>query len=160
MRIIVVSDTHRDFFRLKGIVEDNRSADLFIHLGDGEQELRDVQELFTDKTFLFVRGNCDYASMAKSVDTISVGDYKLLFTHGNNYDVGFTLDSLIREARHNGAQIALYGHTHVHYTGYADGIYVMNPGSPSSPRGGRKPSYGVIDLTPAGVAMHIVEIKH
>lgn len=159
MRIVVVSDTHRDFFVLKDIVEQNLGVDLFIHLGDGEHELRDVEMLFPDKRFLFVRGNCDYGSIAKASDVVGVDNYKIYFTHGHNCDVRTSLDGLIANAKENHAQIALYGHTHLHYTGYINGVYVMNPGSPYSPRGRREPSYGVIDITGAGIAMHIVEIK-
>ncbi|MDE7234655.1 MAG: metallophosphatase family protein, partial [Ruminiclostridium sp.] len=43
MKIIVISDTHRDFDAMEKIVNDNRSADLFIHLGDGEREYEEVR---------------------------------------------------------------------------------------------------------------------
>lgn len=158
MRIIVVSDTHRDFFVLKEIVEQNTNAELFIHLGDGENELRDVQTLFPERVFLFVRGNCDYASMAKTVDTVSVGEAKIFFTHGHLFDVHSSPDRLLAAAREQGASVALYGHTHLSATGYRDGVHLLNPGSPTSPRGGRKPSYGVIDVTDAGIVPHIVEL--
>ena len=39
MRIVVVSDTHRDFRTLLQIVEKHKGeAAYFLHLGDGEQE--------------------------------------------------------------------------------------------------------------------------
>ena len=56
IKIIVISDTHRDFNALHDIVSENKHADMFIHLGDGEHECNDVQYLFPDKAFLFVRG--------------------------------------------------------------------------------------------------------
>ena len=55
-------------------------------------------------------------------------------------------------ARGNGAQIALYGHTHEPMTDYQDGLYVMNPGA----LGGARGSYGIIDLTPAGIVTNII----
>ena len=60
-------------------------------------------------------------------------------------------------ARKNGADILLYGHTHIAFTDYDDGLYIMNPGSCGRPREGL-PSYGIIDITKAGVAMHTAEI--
>ena len=42
-RIIVVSDTHRDYKSLERLVlMHKKTADLFIHLGDGAQELAAV----------------------------------------------------------------------------------------------------------------------
>ena len=38
MKILVVSDTHRNFAVLDDIVNENLDADLIIHLGDGENE--------------------------------------------------------------------------------------------------------------------------
>ena len=38
---------------------------------------------------------------------------------------------------------------------YDDGLYVMNPGSPSQPRGS-KPGYGIVDITTAGVVCNNV----
>ncbi len=39
MRIIVMSDTHGNFSAIEKIIEKNISADMFIHLGDGERSL-------------------------------------------------------------------------------------------------------------------------
>ena len=37
-RIVVISDTHKDFFTLRKIVERHRQdTDLFLHLGDVEE---------------------------------------------------------------------------------------------------------------------------
>lgn len=45
MKILVVSDTHRNFAVLDDIVNENLDADLIIHLGDGENEARDIHNL-------------------------------------------------------------------------------------------------------------------
>ena len=39
-----------------------------------------------------------------------------------------------------------------------NGIYIMNPGSASSPRDGKKPSYGIIDITKSGILMNIADV--
>lgn len=46
----------------------------------------------------------------------------------------------------------LFGHTHQPLTEYDDGLYMLNPGSLHG--GG---TYGVLDITAAGVVMNIVE---
>ena len=38
MKIVVVSDSHKEFHKLNSVVENNLDADAFIHLGDGEHE--------------------------------------------------------------------------------------------------------------------------
>ena len=69
----------------------------------------------------------------------------------------YGLDKLIAAAKNIDADIALYGHSHQGYTGYEDGLYIMNPGSPVRPRNSGA-SYGVIDITKAGIAMHLVKV--
>lgn len=39
MKIVVVSDSHKEFHKLNSVIENNLDADAFIHLGDGEHEL-------------------------------------------------------------------------------------------------------------------------
>lgn len=157
MRIVVFADTHRDFFALKDAVEKNLDADLILHLGDGENEVKDIAALHPEKTFLFVRGNRDYGSSSPVSRVVEAGGVRIYMTHGHECGVHDGLDTLIANAKQNDAVIALYGHTHLYNTTYVDGVHVMNPGSLYSPRGRRAPSYGVIDITDAGIAMHIVE---
>ena len=80
-----------------------------------------------------------------------------MFTHGHTYNVKYTLSQLKSAARSNGADIVLYGHTHVAKTEYDDGLYVMNPGSISHPREGA-PSYGVVEISSAGVFLNIIYV--
>ena len=54
MKIVVVSDSHKEFHKLNSVVENNLDADAFIHLGDGEHEFNDVRNLHPEKSFLFV----------------------------------------------------------------------------------------------------------
>ena len=47
MRIILLSDTHGDFFTAHEIVKRHlRDADCFIHLGDGFREWEDLRDLY------------------------------------------------------------------------------------------------------------------
>lgn len=159
MKIIVVSDSHKEFERLRKVVETHKDADLYVHLGDGEHELREVANLYTDKQFVFVKGNCDFG-MAKTEQVIDIGICKIFCTHGHTMDVHNGLDTLVANAKVNECKIALYGHTHYYRTEIVDGIYIMNPGSIDSPRGRNKPSYGIIDISESGkITMNIIAIK-
>ena len=158
MRVIVISDTHRDFRTLRRIVEKHwDEAALFLHLGDGERETDDLLALYPDLPFQRVRGNCDFASMLPLSEIAFAGSTKIFFCHGHTFGVNGGLSHLVSAARQSGSHIALYGHTHRGDTHYEDGIYVMNPGSPSQPRDGRA-SYGVIDITDNGILPFLVEI--
>ena len=159
MRIVVFADTHRDFFALNNAIKRNLDVDIFLHLGDGEKELKDVQALYPDKTFHFVCGNRDYGSSSPASKVIEVAGVKIYMTHGHESRVHDGLDTLVQNAKLNGARIALYGHTHIYNTAYIDDVHVMNPGSLYSPRGRRLPSYGVIDITDAGIVLNIVTIE-
>lgn len=155
MRIVVFSDSHRDYFPLQRIMLAQPKAEVFLHLGDGEEEFEQLRQRFPTKLMRGVAGNCDWGSIGRKFDLITCEGKRIFFTHGHIYGVKAGLDDLLRAARNMGADIALYGHTHVPHTEYVDGMYVMNPGSTSSPRDG-KPSYGVIDITPAGIVTNIV----
>lgn len=50
----------------------------------------------------------------------------------------------------NGCDIALYGHTHVMADEVVSGIRLINPGSPSCPRGQNPCSYGIMYLSDNG----------
>lgn len=152
MRIVVFSDSHKNYFALQRIVLSQPTAELFLHLGDGEQEFEQLMARFPDRLMRGVAGNCDWASIGKRSDTITCEGKKIFLAHGHLLGVKAGLDSFLQAARKAGADIALYGHTHIAHTEYIDGMYVMNPGSVS----GAKPSYGFIDITSGGIVTNIV----
>lgn len=155
-RIVVISDTHKRFHALHEIVLKHKDeAACFIHLGDCVNEVEDMRAAYPDITLYAVRGNCDYAPQMPDINEVTIGGKHILFTHGHLQNVKYSLDKLKQFARNSGMDIVLYGHTHQSYTGYDKGLYIMNPGSPVQPRD-FKPSYGIIDITPAGIALNIV----
>lgn len=157
MRIVVFSDSHNNFAGMLAVVDARPDGDLFIHLGDGEREFADLQALYPQKRMLGVAGNCDWGSVGKLVDTALCGGVKVFFTHGHTFGVKGGLENLLRAARTMGAEVALFGHTHVAVTGYDNGLHYMNPGSLSRPLRG-SPTYGIVDITAGGIVTHIVEV--
>lgn len=158
MRIIVISDTHRNFDAIYKIFERNKEVDLFIFLGDGERELEDVKMLYPDKIVLSVSGNCDFASDSPYVSMTMQRGKKIIFLHGHTYGVKGGPGGVIGLARENKADIVLFGHTHQRYYSYEDGLYVLNPGSAGQPRDGKRPSYAFIDITDAGIVCNHVDV--
>ncbi len=161
MRIIVISDTHGNYRALSSVFIRNGDADWFIHLGDGERDLdRFIVEHpeFAQKV-LHASGNCDIGSLSPGYVVLPVTpEHKIFATHGHIFNVKGGLERLKSRAGSFGCDIALYGHTHVRYNKYEDGIYVMNPGSASCPHDGTKPSFGTIDISEAGVLLNIADV--
>lgn len=155
MRIVVFSDSHNDFFSLKEVMRVQSNAEAFIHLGDGRKEFDYLCTNYPYKIMRCVTGNCDWSMAGDASDTITLAGKKIFFTHGHTFGVKSGLERLMRYAREIEADIVLFGHTHAAVEFYDDGIYYMNPGSVSS-QGYGKASYGVVDITEAGVVTSIV----
>ena len=158
MRIVVFSDSHNNFHKLNQVVEQRRDTHLFLHLGDGEGEFDDLACLYPEKKMLFVRGNCDWASLSKSEDLVICQGKRIFFTHGHLYGVKKDTHRIWERARQLEADICCFGHTHTPFSTYRESVYLLNPGSISQPRAGH-PSYGVIDITDAGIAIHHVTLR-
>lgn len=160
MRLIAVSDTHGRLSALEEVLERCLTADAVLFLGDGLREVDAARTLYPNMNIMAVRGNCDLGAVeaAPAMSILCAGEHKVLYTHGHLLGVKHGLGGLLAAARENGADIALFGHTHCRYMGYEDGIYVLNPGSAAQPRDGLPPSYGFVDLTAAGVVTQVVDL--
>ena len=158
MRVVAFSDSHGDLDALCRVVEAQPRAEVFLHLGDGEDEVDDVRALYPQKRILFVRGNCDWGSPAKHEDQITASGKRIFFTHGHIYEVKRGPAKLIGQAVSLGADIACFGHTHSPLSAQVDGLYLLNPGSVGNPRSSSAPSYATIDIDPKGVTINIVEL--
>lgn len=153
-----MSDSHGNMGSVEKIIAKNRDADIFIHLGDGEREVRDLRVKYPDLNLISVRGNCDWSGESMPFEIAECGGVRIFCAHGHRYYVKDGTVTLRSAARDNGCQAALFGHTHERYIACEDGIDIMNPGSCSCPRDGNKPSYGIVDVTDAGVFMNIFNV--
>ncbi|WOC32216.1 MULTISPECIES: metallophosphoesterase [Caproicibacterium] len=155
MRVLVVSDTHHDRAALDRAIVQQPSAEVVVHLGDGEQEALEAQRAFPEKQFYMVRGNCDWGSRLPAHRLLTLAGKKLLLTHGYAENVKYGLSEAVRLAQERGADILLFGHTHEALMDYENGLYILNPGSLHGWGG----TYGFVDLTEAGIATNIVPIR-
>lgn len=151
MKIVVVSDTHRDKDVLFDIISRNRTADLVVHLGDGEDEYEDARMVFPEIAFLYVRGNNDWG-MYPTNQRITLCGHGIYMCHGHSFDRSSLRSFLAATAKVNKCDIALFGHTHVPVSEEVNGVHIFNPGSPHLPRGGNPPTYGIINLSEDGKA--------
>ncbi len=149
MKIVAVSDTHGNEEILEEIVRCNQSADLFLHLGDGEREYESVRNRYPRQAFLMVKGNNDWGDYPPAM-VLPLKGFKLYLTHGNRFERSSLLSFLAASAKANECDLALFGHTHVPCDETVGGVRLFNPGSPSLPRGGNAPSYGIVTLNENG----------
>lgn len=149
MRIVVFSDSHRRVSNVLKIIERHKdNADLFIFLGDGNNDVDEALMMYPDIKIERVSGNCDFSSAYPSSKIIEFGGKRLLITHGHPYYVKHNLYNIEREAQSVKADICLFGHTHIPYIENIGGIRYMNPGATEDG------SYGVIDIEPSGIMMY------
>lgn len=146
MRIIVTSDSHRRANYLLEIIEKHyENADLFINLGDGEDDVDSALMLYPKLKIERVCGNCDWGSSLPLTKQITANGKKIFFSHGHPFYVKHGYEVIEQKAQELGADICLFGHTHVPYTAFKDGIYYMNPGAVCDG------VYGIIDIVDNGI---------
>ena len=129
MRVIVMSDSHGDFFRVRRIFEENPGAGCFIHLGDGAKDFEEAGWLFPGSPRLSVQGNCDLGREEPLTGLIELEGRRIFYTHGHLFHAKYGLDELERAGRERKADVVLYGHTHRADAQYRDGLWILNPGS-------------------------------
>lgn len=139
MRIIVMSDSHGDRDTIEKVAE--QSGDAYFHCGDSELSYEDpiFQSMYK------VQGNCDMDSAFPEEVEVTVEGIKVYAAHGHRHDVKRSLMPIFYEAKEKGANIALFGHSHLYGAEMREGILFVNPGSTLLPRGGNPPTYAVIE---------------
>lgn len=126
--LVVISDTHGNAKGVSELMPLIAENDYVIHLGDGAADMREARGLYPEKVYACV-GNCDYFSPLPEDGELEVERVKIYFCHGHRYGVKSDLHSLALEAKRRGADIALYGHTHLPLISETEGVTLINPGS-------------------------------
>lgn len=166
MKILVFSDSHNRITYLKKAIDIHKeigSIDCVFHLGDGH---KDLELLTKDIPVLYVDGNYEeYAAgyhakkdLVREV-LIELSGFKFFLIHGHTYNVKSSLDYAVSSAKRKGADVLLYGHTHLRNNTYlppdseeTKGLYIFNPGSISRPRD-YSYSYGVIETQGSSILL-------
>ena len=76
-RILVASDSHGDIDYICDAINNIIDIDLIVHLGDHASDIREVQKLYPDYNFRYVKGNCDGWDVAAEVDIIEAEGFKI-----------------------------------------------------------------------------------
>lgn len=157
MKIGVISDTHGNLTAVEKAVEVVGKVDLWLHAGDYSQDSKWLENL-TGIPIVAVKGNCDGTVNVKVDEFISFANYTIWLTHGHRYQVKQNLTELCYWARQYGANIVVYGHTHIPTIINDEDIIIFNPGSASLPPRDQKSTCGVIEIKDGNIAAYHVEI--
>ena len=160
--LAVISDSHGNEYSIVQALRAIGEYDAVIHLGDYAADAEAVCEKL-GKPLYAVLGNCDFVHPPKAdFQYEQVAEFegvKLLLVHGHRHGIdGISTYDARDLAIRRGADALLYGHTHVSEVAMKDGILVMNPGSTSRPRAGRKPSAGLLVIENGKLQAKIVTI--
>ena len=163
-RLLTVSDTHGAWRALVRIVKQfGPECDALILAGDCHRDLEELLELAQEdpefgKTvppvIAFVRGNGDPREIAISYikGTVHIPDslilnangHNILIVHGHIEGVDFGYNKLGLDAKLQGADYIIHGHTHVPVAISRGEFTFINPGSVSRPRGGSPASFAIL----------------
>ena len=151
-KVLIVSDTHGLEFGLFDVLAKEGEPDLLIHAGDTsghEDRIRDM----VNCAFKTVLGNNDYSPYLKYEEVFTFEGYRFFLTHGHREGVWSGTDRLVYKGLSEDANVIVYGHTHIPSVEFDDeyGVWVVNPGSLTSPRqDGHRPSYIVMTIPEDG----------
>ncbi len=152
MKVLIVSDTHRQNRNLFDLIKKVGPIDLLIHLGDAEGS-EDEIEIEANCPVAMVAGNNDFFSGLDKEMELQIGKYRVLLTHGHFYYVSVGTENIKKEAISRQFDIVMFGHTHRPLLEMEEHIIALNPGSLSYPRqDGRMPTYAIMELDNNGEA--------
>lgn len=156
MLYLVISDTHGDISRASWIIEQFKDQiHGVLHLGDLVSDFNKLKNKYQDKyslAFAGVCGNCDFISSEPDQRLFSVEGCKVLMVHGHKHAVKYGPEYLRSAAREKGANIVLYGHSHIPYLEEQNGLLILNPGSLSEPRGGSRAGFALLEIKDGNAA--------
>lgn len=151
MRILVVSDSHGYNRYLEDVIDSTGKIDMVIHCGDADGAEDYIRDRLYTSAVIVVAGNNDYYSNLKQEAFFEIEGKKIFVTHGHRYQVNSGVDYVVSAAKSRGADIVMFGHTHIPLMDKMGGITVLNPGSISLPRQqGRRPSYIIMETDNVG----------
>jgi len=152
-KILVFSDSHGCISALKTVFEwakkrtppaDSICAAAF--LGDG---ISDIQPAANATGFFcdwkLVSGNNDYEVSIPSASYFDFAENRFFMCHGHRHSLYGGYHTLVAAAHNVGANVALFGHSHIPYHKTVNGIHLINPGSVARPRSRIGATFAIIE---------------
>ena len=157
MKLGVLSDTHGITSAAIKAVNKMGAIDALVHAGDHYHDAQQLKSILRIPVYA-VRGNCDPYSIGQEELIINIGGHKLFITHGHLFQAKSTLQLLFYRAQELGANIVIFGHTHIPLVASESNILLFNPGSTTRPQPGYQASFGLINIASQGVTGETFEL--
>ena len=152
MRIGVISDTHGSLEYFERALKCIGKCDYILHAGDvlyhgPRNHLPDgycpkglAEKINSLGNIIFASGNCDSDVDQMVINHpiqspyafVNIGNLKIMVCHGYKEPV----ESTIEYAKKMGANMFIFGHSHIKELYKSDSLIVLNPGSTSLPKDG------------------------
>lgn len=149
-KIVILSDTHipARAKKLPQILLDAcREADLILHAGDW-QELDVFFELSAYAETIGVAGNVDPWELVDRFGkkkTLTVENLKIGIVHGDGASKT-TEQRALETFTDEGADLIIFGHSHIPIMKEINGVTLFNPGSPTDKRLQKQYSFGILEI--------------
>jgi putative phosphoesterase len=159
MKVGVLSDTHVPAIvkALPPVIFDIfKGVDLILHAGD-ITELSVLDELRAIAPVEAVAGNMDGSDVHGKLPQkkiLALGRYNIGLIHGK-YRIDVQKEMIRKEFA--GVDLIVYGHSHTPFWGKIDGVYFLNPGSPTDKRHAPYNSVALLEIGD-GVRAEIIRI--
>ena len=152
VKVIIFSDSHRQFNPMMQAIEKESPIDWIIHAGDVQSDVDDLKIVYPQIPIVSVKGNNDFfVPDAENDRFFSLGGIKIFLTHGHNYGVKYSYAKLWKHAEGLGADLCIFGHTHQAINEKMGKVTLFNPGSASR-------SYGVLNAENGTFHLTLVNI--
>ncbi len=159
MKYLIFSDSHGMNHRMRRVIDANLSHGLdgVLFCGDGIAEFEELAGEYPALSFAGVAGNCDsqprYLKRQYEEFLFESDGHRILMLHGHRQRIKDGTDFAEYYARQKGADILLFGHTHVRCELYRPAerpdalpLYLFNPGSITLPKDSPR-SFGLLELS-------------
>lgn len=149
MKILIFSDSHKSFAPMAKAIEIEKDANWIIHAGDVHSDVEDLLIAYPKTPVAYVKGNNDFFLRDVPEDRFFTLDgVKIFLTHGHNYGVKYSIAALFKKGAELGADICIFGHTHVAVCEKMGKITLFNPGAATK-------SYGVLEINNSEYSLEI-----
>jgi len=148
MKIGVLSDTHIPATVKNlppAVFEIFKGVDLILHAGD-IVDLGVLDELRTIAPVEAVAGNMDGSEVHAQLPSkkmLALGKFAVGLIHGK-YRIDVQQEMIRKEF--GNVDLIVYGHSHTPFWGEVDGVYFLNPGSPTDQRHAPYNSVAVLEI--------------
>ena len=154
MRIAVLSDTHLRVGKSlpRFVWEQLTDIDMILHAGDLTHSGL-LEELSCIAPTRAVRGNCDNWDVSlPDKDIVECEGFRIGLIHGHSGKGKSTADRAYHAFQDTPVDLIVFGHSHMPYMEWQEGILLFNPGSPTDKRRELRYSMGLLEIQQRQVA--------